>query len=440
MIYSVILPTLTLVSSGVMLLAILVALVYVDPAVSLSASLGFGLIYILLAKQTRMMKIRNSRVIAEKSTQIIKSLQEGLGGIRDVLIDGSQDVYCETYRRADTPLRQAQANNQVAGQSPRFIMESLGMVLIAGLAFYLFNLPDGASRAIPVLGVLALGAQRMLPVMQQSYNAWSSIQGSHASLEDTLSLLDQPLPSNHGGSEMTKINFSHAITFEDVSFRYGAQSHEVIQQLSLSIAKGERVGVVGATGSGKSTIIDILMGLLEPTSGRLAVDGNAITEKNVRGWQGHIAHVPQAIFLSDTTIAENIAFGVATKDIDHERVRAAANKAQLHDVIDRLPNQYEALVGERGVRLSGGQRQRIGIARALYKEADVFVFDEATSALDNQTEESVMQSIESLGDEITVIMIAHRLTTLKNCTKIIELSDGKIINVGSYEDIIKLPH
>jgi ATP-binding cassette subfamily B protein len=439
-IYSVILPALTLVSTSVMLLAILITLIYIDPIISFFTIFIFGSIYIALFKYTRNNKIKNSQVIAKQSTQIIKSLQEGLGGIRDVLIDGSQHVYCEIFRRANTPLRDAQANNQVVSQSPRFIMEALGMVLIAGLAFYLFKQTDGTLKAIPILGVLALGAQKMLPIMQQSYQAWSSIQGSYASLEDTLVLIEQPLPSDFYNQELIQINFNRNIKFDKVSFRYKTGSQNILEHLTLSIHKGERVGIVGATGSGKSTMIDILMGLLEPTSGSLKVDEKAITKKNVRTWQRRIAHVPQAIFLSDTTIAENIAFGVHKKDIDFDRVRDAAHKAQLQDVIDTLPNQYDTIVGERGVRLSGGQRQRIGIARALYKNADILVFDEATSALDNKTEDSVMKSIEALGKEITVIMIAHRITTLKKCTKIIELADGKIANIGSYRDIINSSH
>jgi ATP-binding cassette subfamily B protein len=319
-------------------------------------------------------------------------------------------------------------------------MESLGIVLIAGLAYYLFNQPDGASKAIPILGVLALGAQKMLPIMQQSYQAWSSIQGSYASLQDTLLLLNQPLPSNTFNKEILKIDFNRDIRFDKVTFRYHSDFHNVIKHLSLSIRKGDRIGIVGATGSGKSTMIDILMGLLEPTSGALKVDGKAINKKNVRGWQRRIAHVPQVIFLSDTTIAENIAFGIDRKDIDFDRVSDAAYKAELQDVLDKLPNKFNTIVGERGVRLSGGQRQRIGIARALYKNADILVFDEATSALDNKTEESVIKSIEALGKEITVIMIAHRITTLKKCTKIIELADGKIVNICSYRDIINSSH
>jgi ABC-type multidrug transport system fused ATPase/permease subunit len=439
-IYSVILPALTLISNSVMLFTILITLIYIDPIISLFTTVIFGSIYSLLTKYTRHNKIKNSRVIAEQSTQIIKSLQEGLGGIRDVLIDGSQHVYCEIFRRANAPLRGAQANNQVVSQSPRFVMESLGIVLIAGLAYYLFNQPNGASKAIPILGILALGAQKMLPIMQQSYQAWSSIQGSYASLEDILLLINQPLPPNSFNKKIIKINFNRDIKFDRVSFHYHSDFHNVIKHLSLSIRKGDRVGVIGATGSGKSTLIDILMGLLEPTSGALKVDGKSITKRNVRSWQRRIAHVPQAIFLSDTTIAENIAFGIDRKDIDFDRVRDAANRAQLQDVIDILPNKFNTIVGERGVRLSGGQRQRIGIARALYKNADILVFDEATSALDNKTEESVMKSIEALGKEITIIMIAHRITTLKKCTKVIELADGKIVNVGSYRDIINSSH
>lgn len=439
-IYSVILPALNLVSCSVLLLAILITLIYIDPIISFFTAFSFGSIYIFISKYTRNNKIKNSQVIAKQSTQIIKSLQEGLGGIRDVLIDGSQHVYCEIFRRANAPLRDAQANNQVVSQCPRFIMEALGMVLIAGLAFYLFNQTDGALKAIPILGVLALGAQKMLPIMQQSYQAWSSIQGSYASLEDTLALIEQPLSPDFFNKKMIKINFNRVIKFDKVSFRYHSDFHDVVKHLSLSIRKGDRLGVIGATGSGKSTMIDILMGLLEPTSGTLNVDGKAVTKKNVRGWQRRIAHVPQAIFLSDTTIAENIAFGIDKEDIDFDRVHDAAHKAQLQDVIDKLPNQYNTIVGERGIRLSGGQRQRIGIARALYKNADILVFDEATSALDNKTEESVMKSIEALGKEITVIMIAHRITTLKKCTKIIKLADGKIVNVGSYRDIINSSH
>jgi ATP-binding cassette subfamily B protein len=221
-----------------------------------------------------------------------------------------------------------------------------------------------------------------------------------------------------------------------LGFRYAPQGPWVLQRLNLTISKGSRIGLIGATGSGKSTLIDIVMGLLEPTSGSLAVDDVVITEKNQRAWQAHIAHVPQAIFLADTTIAENIAFGVPIGQIDFSRVREAAQKAQIDQTIESWEKQYNTLVGERGIRLSGGQRQRIGIARALYKQAKVIIFDEATSALDNNTEGAVMQAIENLRDELTVVIVAHRLTTLKDCNKIVELNDGCVKRIGTYLEII----
>ena len=436
-IIGVITPLLNIISTCIMMVAILSTLIYVDPFICFSTSLVFGVIYILIARQTKNKKIENGHIISDKSTQIIKTLQEGLGGIRDVLIDGSQKIYLKTFREADLKARAAQASNLFLGLSPRYILESLGMVLIALLAFYLFNQEGGMSGAIPVLGILALGAQRLLPVMQLFYSSWSAIQGGFWVLEDVLALLDQPLPSYYKNSNQKGLPFKQNIVLDGVNFKYISKAPFAINKVSFSIKKGEKIGIVGKTGSGKSTLIDILMGLLEPGSGHISVDGEIISYKNVRAWQKHLAHVPQSIFLADTTIAENIALGHEYDDIDLERIHLCAEKAQLKNVISNLSDGYETIVGERGVRLSGGQQQRIAIARALYKNADVLVFDEATSALDNQTEDSVMQAIEGLGREITVIMIAHRLTTLKKCTKIIKLAEGKVDKIGRYEDIIK---
>jgi ABC-type multidrug transport system fused ATPase/permease subunit len=414
---------LTLVSSAIMLVSILVALLSVDPAVALTAFAGFGLIYILIILFVRKRLLRNSRSIAREATQRIKSLQEGLGGIRDVLIDGSQAAYCEIYRNADYPLRRAQGSSAFISASPRYGMEAMGMALIAALVLTLAQQPDGIARAIPVLGALALGAQRLLPVLQQAYMALTGIQGGQASLQDALELLDQPLPDHADQPPAKPLPFSRQINLRQLSFRYRDDAPWVLRNLDLSIARGSRVGFVGTTGSGKSTLLDIVMGLLQPTEGTLEIDGQAITVANTRAWQAHIAHVPQAIYLADSTIEENIAFGVPRDQIDHQRVKQAARQAQIADTIENWPGQYKSFVGERGVRLSGGQRQRIGIARALYKQADVIIFDEATSALDNETEEAVMQAIEGLSDDLTVLIIAHRLTTLKGCTQIVQVGE-----------------
>ena len=435
-IYNNILPVLTLMSASVMLFAILLALFSVEPVIALAAFGGFGLIYGVIIWLTRTRKIINSQYIARESTKVIKALQEGLGGIRDVLIDGSQATYCHIYRNADLPLRRAQANNQFVSLSPRYGMEALGMLLLAGLVYSLAQQIDGVARAIPVLGALALGAQRLLPVMQQAYAAWSSIQGSQASLQDTLDLLDQPLPAYADQPASRPISFKRQINLKLLSFRYSPETPWVLDNVNLCIAKGSRVGFVGKTGSGKSTLLDIVMGLLSPTRGGIEIDEQPITMDNYRAWQAHIAHVPQTIFLADSSIEENIAFGVPKEQIDRERVRQAASQAQLADTIETWPRQYQTFVGERGIRLSGGQRQRIGIARALYKRADVIIFDEATSSLDNETEQAVMEAIEGLSEDLTILIIAHRLTTLKNCTQIVELGNSGVLRIGSYKELI----
>jgi ATP-binding cassette subfamily B protein len=435
-IFFVITPLLTLLSSGVILAVVVVGMLSFSPVVALSAFGGFGLIYAVIIRLTQGRMAKNSASVAHESTQVVKSLQEGLGGIRDVLIDGTQQAYCNVYRTADLALRRAQGSSQFIGQSPRFIMESLGMLLISALAFALAQQASGVAKVIPVLGALALGAQRMLPVLQQAYAAWSGIMGNQASLADTLALLDQPLPCHAGRSEEKPLPFNEHITIGDLSFRYSPDGPWVLRHVDLSIPKGSRIGFIGSTGSGKSTLLDLLMALLEPTEGILAIDGAQVTTVNQRQWQAHIAHVPQAIFLADTSIEENIAFGIPKKEIDHERVRTAAKQAQIHDIIESWPKQYKTFVGERGIRLSGGQRQRIGIARALYKQADVIIFDEATSALDNATESAVMQAIEELHEDLTVLIIAHRLTTLRNCDMIVELAGGNVKAVGTYEEIV----
>jgi ATP-binding cassette subfamily B protein len=433
---TVISSILNLITSSAMLVAILIALLSIDPVIALSAFGGFGLIYIVIIKTTSRRLIVNSQRISRESNQVIKSLQEGLGGIRDVLIDGSQATYCRIYSKADFALRDASGSNSFISTSPRHAMEALGMVLIAILAYSLAQQSDGIAKAIPILGALAIGAQRLLPFLQQAYGSWSSIRGGQASLQDTLDLLDQPLPDYSEELIEKPLPFRQQINLKKISFRYSPVSPWVLNSIDLTIVKGSRVGFIGLTGSGKSTVLDIVMGLLQPTTGTLNIDGQQISPGNLRAWQSLIAHVPQSIFLADSSIEENIAFGVPKDKIDHLRLKRAACQAQIADTIESWPKQYQTLVGERGIRLSGGQRQRIGIARALYKQAEVIIFDEATSALDSETELSVMRAIEGLGKDLTVLIIAHRLTTLKNCSQIVELGESGIRRIGNYEEIV----
>lgn len=436
-VFLVLMPVLTLVSSTVLLVAIMLALIAIDPIVASVAAVGFGASYALITWMSRRRLHRNSQRIACEQTQVVKALQEGLGGIRDVLLDGTQPVYCDIYREADHPLRRAQGSNVFISGSPRPAMEALGMVLIAALAYALSRQVGGIATALPVLGALALGAQRLLPALQQIYSAWASIAGSYASLADTISLLDQPLPAELLQPAPAPLLIQSVIRFDAVRFRYTSDGPWVLDGFNLTIPKGARVGFVGSTGSGKSTTLDLLMGLLMPTEGEILVDAQPVSGNRLRAWQRTIAHVPQSIYLADTTLAENIAFGVPPEAIDLQRVQQAARQSHIADFIESRPEGYHAYVGERGIRLSGGQRQRIGIARALYKQASVLVFDEATSALDNATEQSVMDAIEGLNRGLTILLIAHRLTTVRRCDTIVELEHGRVGAQGTYEQLLE---
>ena len=435
---SVLLPLLTLISSSVLIVSVMLALVSFDPIVASFVFIGFGSSYLLISWIIRRRLVRNSQRISHEQDRVIKVLNEGLGGIRDVLLDNTQSLYCDIYQDADIPLRRAVGSNIFISGSPRFVMEALGMVLIAALAYWLSLQPSGLTPALPLLGALALGAQRLLPALQQCYAAWASIVGNHVSLVHTLELLDQPLPSEDLKllSSNNLYSFHDAVSFKNVRFRYSQDTPWVLDGLNLIIPKGSRVGVVGGTGSGKSTALDLLMGLLAPTEGKILVDDQLLDGEVLGKWQRCIAHVPQSIFLADTSFAENIAFGVPRDSINFQKVRVAARQAQIDSFIESGGGGYDALVGERGVRLSGGQRQRIGIARALYKQASVLVFDEATSALDNTTEQSVIEAIEGLDRELTVFFVAHRLTTVQNCEIIVELQNGKVVAQGTYDQLL----
>jgi len=436
MIGSVLVPLLTLISSTILLIGILLALLAVDPVIALAAGGIFSAIYATIVFISKRSLRSNSECIARESTQVIKSLQEGLGGIRDVLIDGTQDIYCQIYQNADRPLRRAQANTSFISAGPRYLIETLGLILIASLAYAMSQRPGGVTTAIPILGALALGAQRLLPMLQQGYGALATIAGAEVSLRDTLGLLDQPMPAYHGSPQGLSMRFEREIGLENLGFRYMPEAPWVFRNVDLKLPRGKQIGFMGMTGSGKSTLFDILMGLLQPTEGVLEIDGCPVDASNYRAWQAHIAHVPQSIYLADSTIEENIAFGVPRGEIDFDRVRKAARQAQMDELIESWPAKYKTFVGERGIRLSGGQRQRIGIARALYKQADVIIFDEATSSLDHETESAVMGAIDGLGEGMTILIIAHRLTTLKNCDLIVEFGRGGIKRVGQYKDLV----
>jgi ATP-binding cassette, subfamily B, bacterial PglK len=435
----VVFSVLTICSSFLMAIFIVTALILIDPMVATVALLGFGSIYSAVSFFSRNHLARNSRAINTAFNTRMQSMQEGLGGIRDVLLDHSQSVFSSRFNRIDLALRQAQASNTIIGPSPRFAVEALGMVLIALLGYSMITAGGGIAAAIPTLGALALGAQRLMPLLQQIYSGWVMVAGNRQVLLDVVELLQQPVAAE-SQEQIKPLPFACDIRVVNVSYRYQQQLPLVLHRLDLTIPKGARVGFIGTTGSGKSTAIDLLMGLLQPTNGQILVDGVLLTGVTQLAWQRNVAHVPQTIFLADGSFSENIAFGVPPAQIDHARVRQAAQRAQISEFIEASAEGYSAMVGERGVRLSGGQRQRIGIARALYKQASVLVFDEATSALDGETESIVMQALNNLGRDLTVLVIAHRLTTLSNCDVIYRLDQGRIVSAGGYDELFAAPN
>jgi ATP-binding cassette, subfamily B, bacterial PglK len=428
-------PILTFISSVIVILVITSMIFVINSQVALTIFSIFTLFYFIIARLTKKSLQNNSQTIANQSTQMVKSLQEGLGGIRDVLINRTQEFYCKLYRNADLLMRRASGDNVFISASPRYLMEALGMVSIAGLAYILTLQESGIASAIPILGSLAVGAQKLLPALQQTYKSYSTIKGAKSSFTDVLDLLEQPMPSDINHSSLNPINFSHEIVFKNLSFRYTKHTPWILKNINLVFKKGETIGFIGVTGSGKSTLLDILMGLLIPTEGELLVDGIPIIRKNRSAWQMHISHVPQSIYLSDNTIKENIAFGIEQEKIEDSRVMKVADQAQIAQTIESWKGKYKSFVGEHGIQLSGGQRQRIGIARALYKDSNVLVFDEATSALDNQTEQKIMQQISKLKDEQTVFIIAHRLTTLNQCDKIVRVNLDRTVELVSYKQM-----
>ena len=408
--------------------SLLIALLFmVNPKVALIAG---GLLvgtYLLISVGVQAVLRRNSEAGSLHSMLRIKRVQEALGGIRDILLDRSQPAFEREFERSANVFRRVSAINAFISMSPRILIEMIGMVLIGTYAWSLADSPGGLTAAIPMLGAFALGAQRLLPLLQQSYNGWSSFISNRSQVIDVVELLTleiRNLPEAAPGAA----TFSHSITFDGVGFSYPTGG-EVLRDIGFTIARGERIGIAGTTGSGKSTLMDLLLGLLEPSEGAILIDGRVLDDATRAGWQAEIAHVPQAIYLSDDTLAANIAFGVPLSEIDQARIEEAAQSAGIGTFIAGLPDGYATMTGERGVRLSGGQRQRVGIARALYKRASVLVFDEATSALDTRTEEGVMASVAALGKDITIVMIAHRLTTLKDCNRVIHLEHGRIDKV-----------
>jgi ABC-type multidrug transport system fused ATPase/permease subunit len=424
LIYQAIMPILSLISGTLILLSLSLAIFYAYPVVALIFGIVYLFIYLLITKYSRYYLLKNSELVSRSQGEVIKALQEGLGGIRDVIIDGSQKIYAEVFEKSNYRLQESLSKIHFLGGVPRFIIEPISVVIISLLAIYLSYGENGLLDALPTLAILAYAAQRMLPLFQNLFGAWAAMTGGIESVSDAITLLDQKVKILTG---QTPINFE---SFENIqlvncSFYY-EPSKFIIKNINLNIKRGEIIGFYGKSGSGKSTILDILMGLISPVEGHFLVDNITISNQNLEGFQKLIGHVSQNIFLLDSSILQNIAFGINENEIDLSRVKIASDAASLTDTINLLPNKYFSRVGERGVMLSGGQIQRIGIARALYKQIKILVLDEATSALDESTEETVIRTLCNELPDVTIIMVSHQKKSLRYCDRLIEIVDGKL--------------
>ena len=425
---SVIQNTLNMVTSAFIALAFFVGFLLASWQLAFAITVVFGSSYAVLMFFIRRRLTTNSRDMALLSNQKVQSMQEGLGAIRDIILENNQAIYLDGYRNADVRLRLKATQNSYLGVFPRYILELLGLLTIAVFALFMHSYGKQTSQWIPILGTFALGAQRLLPAMQQVYGGWAFNRSYNTAIGYIVNILDWQMPELVTKSEFSPFPIYKSIQLNQLSFRYSNDDPWVLNKIDLEFHPGERIGIVGTTGSGKSTMVDLLMGLLRPTSGKILIGGLDVHENQERltAWRSNIAHVPQNIYLADKSIAENIAFGVPSNQIDYLRIIDAAEQAKISDYIESTPGGYHSFVGERGIRLSGGQRQRIAIARALYKQPKILILDEATSALDTETESAVMEAIEGLSRRLTIFLIAHRLSTVERCDRVISLDRGKV--------------
>ena len=435
-IYQILNPIILFFSGLSLIIMLSASMLIINPIDSILVGIFLTTSYIFLYGMTKKRVRENGKKIDQESIKVVKAINDGIGGIRDIIIDATQKTFIKIHASGDFNLRWLQGSNYFISAVPKIAIEAVAMILVAIVGFVISR-SVGITAALPTLAVVVMIGQKLLPALQQCYVSINSINSSISVLKkiNDLLILDSDL-TLEGGNKKSALMFYGQISLKNVEFKPQNSERLILRQINLNIRKGERVGLIGKTGSGKSTLVDLVMGLLTPTYGTIEVDSARLTSANIDAWRSMIAHVPQSIFLIDDSIKNNIAFGVPSEDIDEDKVIKCLRDVQLTELINCSKDGIDSIIGERGAFLSGGQRQRIGIARALYKNSQILIFDEATSALDSETESSLMDCIYDLNSSLTVIIIAHKLSILKRCDRIIKVESGRIKTMGSYEDMV----
>ncbi len=431
-------PFMDLIAKGLITIALITLLIIANPKLALTVGILLGGLYLLIFLFVRSLlnKFGKQRLKHNQLRYLVVS--EAFGAAKEIKVGGLEETYIRSFSNSAKAFAQAHASSQIISELPRFILEAVAFGGILLVILFTMGETDSFNSSLPILSLYIFAGYRLMPALQQIYNSFTKLTFVSASLDMLTQDIKNLKPFNELQDQST-FTLNNNINLRNISYIYPNASETALNDINLNIPAKSIVGLVGATGSGKTTMVDIILGLLQPQKGNIEVDGKIITKKNSRSWQSSIGYVPQNIYLSDDSISSNIAFGVEPKDLNQEDVEKASKIANLHKfVIDELPNKYKTIVGERGIRLSGGQRQRIGIARALYHNPKVLIMDEATSALDNQTEKAVMDAITNLDKNITIILIAHRLTTVKKCDKIFFLENGDLKAEGSFDDLLSI--
>jgi ABC-type multidrug transport system fused ATPase/permease subunit len=431
---SVLGPAVRIITDGLVIAAMLAVLLLTAPvATALATLLLLPLVFFTLRVVQPRMKSLGS-ISQRESARSYQALQQGLHGYRDITVLGRQEFFLDAYRDARLTIARARYRRSALSSFPRVSIEALAITFIAGFVGLSTFVGDGSARSLPVIGLFAYAALRIMPAINHIVSSLNSMRFGGAALEDVEADLSMPVPTSVGA--VSRLPFEHEVRFEGVEFTYEGTDHPTLHAIELTIRRGESVGIVGATGSGKSTLVDLLVGLSTPTAGRITVDGVDLLGHEAE-WQRDIGLVSQQMFLLDDTLRRNIALGVTDEDIDEDQVLAAVRLAQLEEFVASLPDGLDTTVGERGVRVSGGQRQRVAIARALYRRPAVLVFDEGTSALDNLTEAALTEALTRLRADHTIITVAHRLSTVQDYERIVFMSGGRIVDIGPYEDLAR---